>query len=106
VKPLKRPRLAVLLSCYDELGESITQPAEELACKLPLVASFIRNNWHKDEVSIWGLSSLGQELTGNSGVDVFIDEGPEHQGWIVMPKGDERNQDLSLPLKWLLDGIT
>lgn len=105
VKPLERPRLAVLLSCYDELGESTDTPADELARKLPLVASFIRSNWHKDEVSIWGLSSLGQELTGNSGVEVFIDEGPEHQGWVVKPQDGDRVQDLSLPLKWLLDGI-
>lgn len=105
VKPLKIPRLAVLLSCYDELGKTTSTPAEELARKLPLVASFIRNNWHKDEASVWGLSSLGQELSDHSGVEVFIDEGPEHQGWVIVPQGGERNQDLSLPLKWLLDGI-
>jgi hypothetical protein len=106
VTPLQSPRLAVLLSCYDELGETNVAPAEELARKLPLVASFIRNNWYEDEVSVWGLSALGQPLTKSSGVEAFIDEGPEYQGWVMVPAGGERNIDLTLPLKWLLDGIT
>ncbi len=103
VTPLQSPRLAVLLSCYDELGEASDVPSEELARKLPLVASFIRNNWHEDKVSVWGLSALGQTLTSSSGVEAFIDDGPEYQGWVISPAGGERNTDLSLPLKWLLD---
>jgi len=106
VTPLQTPRLTVLLSCYDELDGTTATPAEVLAQKLPLVASFIRNNWHSDEVSVWGLSSLGQELTDKSGAEAFIDDGPEHQGWVVLPQGGDRNKDLRLPLKWLLDGIS
>jgi len=106
ITPLQSPRLAVLLSCYDELGKTRATPAEELAHKLPLVASFIRNNWHEDEVSVWGLSALGQSLTDSSGAEAFIDDGPEHQGWVISPVGGDKNTDLSLPLKWLLDGIT
>jgi hypothetical protein len=102
VAPLQSPRLAVLLSCYDELGNPEESPAELLANKLPLVASFIRNNWCTETVSIWGLSALGQELTGSSNAETFIDDGPERQGWVIPPDGVDPDVDISLPIKWLL----
>lgn len=104
VNPIQTPRLTVLLSCYDEITGTDTKPMDVLNERLPLVASFIRNNWAPDQRSVWGLSSLGQELTPESSVDEFIDDGPEYQGWVIAPDGGDRNSDLCLPIQWLVNG--
>jgi len=105
VARLARPRLAVLLSCYDEL-EAIDHlpPKEILAQRLPLVAAFIDSLWLPDAASVWGMSALGRLLEKNSIDEHFIDEGPEYQGWVVPPEGGNPNADLSCPLAWLLGG--
>lgn len=102
VKALKTPRLAILLSCYDELEEIDTPPMKVLSNKLPLLASYIRNNWTKESVSVWGLSALGQNLSSSSQSDAFIDNGPETQGWLVSPEGGNRKTDLTLPIEWII----
>lgn len=104
VQPLTSPRIAILLSCYDEISEPQKTPIETLSKKLPLLSSFIRNNWQENQFSVWGLSALGQKLNNETNNDTFIDEGPEHQGWIIRPEGDKQDKDLTLPLQWLLDG--
>jgi hypothetical protein len=102
VTRLRRPRLAVLLSCYDELDRTDGTPREVLAEALPLVSSFIESNWAAEAVSIWGLSALGRVLDRTSEDDDFIDEGPEVQGWVVPPEGGARDPDLTRPLAWLV----
>ncbi|MDI1444865.1 hypothetical protein [Polyangium sp. 6x1] len=100
---LQRPRLAVLLSCYDELGAAPQQPPREVLNEtLPLMSSFIESTWAPGEASIWGLSSLGCLLEPNSENATFIDEGPEHQGWLVPPEGGTSDTDLTRPLAWLV----
>lgn len=96
------PRLAIMLSCYDELGAEGLMPAEVLANRLPLFSTFVHSVWRAGTISVWGLSSLGRELHSTSRDDGFIDNGPETQGWIVLPTGDHRDPDLTLPLHWLL----
>lgn len=102
VNPISSPRLAILLSCYDELGSKSIKPVEVLSEKLPLVSSFVRNNWLPDAVSVWGLSALGKPLNESNNSDTFIDEGPEYQGWVVPPDGSDKDTDLTLPINWLL----
>lgn len=97
----EHPRLAVLLSCYDELAVEDMLPAQVLAQYLPLLAAFVDSLWKPDAVSFWGLSALGCHLEKNSDDDNFINQGPEHQGWIISPQG-QRDSDLSRPLAWLL----
>lgn len=104
MRPLENPRLAVLLSCYDEISDTSGTPMEVLNERLPFLASFIRNNWMHEQCSVWGLSALGQELTPSSNVDKFMDEGPEFQGWVVSPNGGDRNMDICLPIQWLVNG--
>ncbi|WP_095064991.1 hypothetical protein [Pseudomonas sp. Irchel s3f19] len=101
VDRLNKPKLAVMLSCYDELKTSNKPPAAVLAERLPLVSSFIKSNWNSDKISVWGLSALGGELDKDSCDEHFIDEGPETLGWIVDPAGN-RSSDLTLPLAWVL----
>jgi hypothetical protein len=102
VARLRQPRLAVLLSCYDELNRIDVPPREVLAETLPLVASFIHSIWAPAAVSIWGLSALGRLLKADSADETFIDGGPELQGWVIPPEGGPRDPDLSRPLAWLL----
>ncbi|MDV6344772.1 hypothetical protein [Nitrosomonas sp. Is37] len=102
ISRLKEPRLAVLLSCYDELeGTDSLKPKQIFANYLPLAANFIQSLWAADGVSIWGLSALGRLLQPDSEDEDFINQGPEYQGWIVTPEGRQES-DLSLPLAWLL----
>ncbi len=79
-----------------------TAPVSVLERKLPLVASFIQSVWARGHVSVWGLSALGRPLESKSRDEVFIDEGPESQGWVVRPEGGVQDGDLCLPLAWLL----
>ncbi|MFC5510620.1 hypothetical protein ACFPOU_05735 [Massilia jejuensis] len=96
------PRLAIMLSCYDEVNAGEVPPATILARYLPLFSTFLHSVWPSDAVSVWGLSSLGRELNRRSHDDAFIDNGPETQGWTVLPAGGPSSQDLTLPLHWLL----
>jgi len=97
----EQPRLAVLLSCYDELTTDGLLPSQVLAEHLPLVSAFIDSIWKPSAVSIWGLSALGCLLEQNSDNENFINQGPEYQGWVVSPDG-QQDSDLSRPLAWLL----
>ena len=97
----EQPRLAVLLSCYDELAIDDLLPNQVLAKHLPLLSAFIDSLWRPEAISFWGLSALGCHLEKNGGDENFINQGPEHQGWIISPEG-QKNSDLSRPLAWLL----
>jgi hypothetical protein len=97
------PRLAVVLSCYDELQSDAKAPRELLDDRFPLLSSFLESTWQPGSLSVWGLSSLGKPLAEDTSDDDFIDEGPEHQGWVLPPEGARREADLSLPLAWLLE---
>ena len=103
VQRLGRPRLAVLLSCYDELDAGERPPSEVLAERLPLVSSFVTSNWEPESRTVWGLSALGRLLEPNSSDEAFIDQGPEFQGWVVPPDGGPPQRDLCRPISWLLD---
>lgn len=96
-----QPRLAVLLSCYDEVAVEGRRPSQVLTQHLPLVATFIDSLWEPNAVSVWGLSALGCLLEKDSDDENFINQGPEQQGWIISPEG-QQHSDLSLPLAWLL----
>lgn len=101
---IESPKVAVLLSCYDEVNTENATPNIILEQRLPMLASYLVSNWDKDKLSIWGLSALGKELTKISKDEGFINEGPETQGWIISPDEtiDHKNSDLTLPIKWLL----
>ncbi len=103
-RPISTPRLAVMLSCWDELPQEqqARGPQAVLAQALPLLTQFIDANWQRSAWATWGLSSLGRALP-KGGIDKeFALTGPEHAGYVIMPEG-EHNDDLTLPLKWLVD---
>ena len=105
VQRLHRPRLAVLLSCYDEIPEPHGTPSQTLAAKLPLLSAFIHSAWAASDVSIWGLSALGKPLASDSQDEDFRQFGPEEQGWVIAPEGGEHDKDLTRPLAWLLESL-
>ncbi|CAG9298184.1 TRAFAC clade GTPase domain-containing protein [Celerinatantimonas diazotrophica] len=102
ISSLTTPRLAILLSCYDELTTTDQPPLEVLKAKLPLFESYLSSTWHESAISIWGLSSLGKSLGSSTNDDDFIDEGPEYHGWVCTPDGKSNDGDLTKPLAWLL----
>lgn len=100
-KPIPEPRLAVVLSCWDEF-EAPGTPEQTLAGRLPLVDAFIRSTWHDKAWSVWGLSSLGRALSQDTQDPEFAQQGPEHFGYVIPPGSTTQNPDLTAPVAWLL----
>jgi hypothetical protein len=95
------PRLAVVLSCWDEL-ENPGTPEQIFSSRLPLVEAFVRSTWKNSVWSVWGLSSLGRQLSQSERDPEFLQEGPENFGYVVPPGSTEKNSDLTAPVAWLL----
>ncbi|MNY02214.1 hypothetical protein D3C86_1347790 [compost metagenome] len=98
---LSEPRLAVVLSCWDELDGAGT-PEEEFASRLPLLDAFVRSTWKQGSWSVWGLSSLGRPLDQNLRDSEFAQKGPEHFGYVVPPGNTYKDPDLTAMIAWLL----
>ncbi|MFA0390102.1 hypothetical protein AB4508_13545 [Vibrio splendidus] len=99
-KPALNPRLCVLLSCWDELGED-KLPEELLRSRMPMLSSFISSTW--SEPSVLGLSALEQSLDPKEYDEDYSIRGPEQFGYIVLPDG-QRTPDLTLPIQHLIAG--
>lgn len=94
----RRPALAVLLSCWDELEESQrVTPAAVLRKNLPMLADYICNNWSEQRRIVLGLSATGVALSKAAPNQDFIYKGAEAMGWIVDANG-EYSPDLTLPI--------
>ncbi|WP_312144657.1 hypothetical protein [Brevundimonas sp.] len=95
-----RPRLGVLLTCWDEPGgEGL--PAEAFASRLPLVSAFVKANW--SDALIMGLSALERPLSPEMPDMDYATQGPEHFGYVITPHG-ERDSDLTAPIHALIGG--
>lgn len=101
-KQITCPRLAVVLSCWDELGACGT-PEEVFQDRLPLLNAYIRNTWAGSGWSVWGLSSLGRELRPDVRDTDFVVKGPEQFGFVVPPGRTDHLSDLTAPVAWLLE---
>jgi hypothetical protein len=98
-RPLDRPRLGVLLTCWDELGFD-GKPAAALESRLPMLAAFIRSNWRSP--AVLGLSALERPLSPHDRDAEYVSRGPEEFGYVVQADG-RRSSDLTVPIKQLLD---
>ncbi len=96
-----RPRLAVVLSCWDELDDDGT-PEEVFRSRLPLLHAFVRGTWTEESWSVWALSALGRSLRPDSRDEDFVVQGPENFGYVIAPKSTDHNPDLTAPVAWLL----
>lgn len=97
-RPLGKPRLTILLSCWDEL-ETTELPADLLASRLPMLWSFVRSNWTSPTVI--GLSALERTLSKTDADREYAIRGPEEFGYVVLPNG-EKNTDITLPIQRLM----
>lgn len=99
-QPLRKPRLTILLSCWDEL-DTTERPADLLASRLPMLWSFVRSNWISPTVI--GLSALERGLSKTDADQEYAIRGPEEFGYVVLPDG-VKNTDITLPIQRLMDG--
>ncbi|EKU31474.1 MULTISPECIES: hypothetical protein [Alcaligenes] len=99
-RPLRKPRLMILLSCWDEL-ETTELPADLLASRLPMLWSFVRSNWASPTVI--GLSALERALSKTDVDQEYAIRGPEEFGYVVLPDG-EKSADITLPIQRLMIG--
>jgi hypothetical protein len=88
------PQLCILLSCWDELGQTGT-PASILSNQLPMFYQFVSSNW--PEPIIMGLSALERPLDKKVSDEEYVTKGPEHFGYIVTQDGST-STDLTIPL--------
>jgi double-GTPase-like protein len=102
-EPARSPRLAVLLSCWDELpeAESALGPLKVLEGRAALFSEFLQSRWDPSAISWFGLSSTGRALREGTPDDDFQERGPEAFGYVIDPEG-ESSVDLTIPLQWLL----
>lgn len=97
-RPLCKPRLTILLSCWDEL-DTTELPADLLASRLPMLWSFVRSNWISPTVI--GLSALERALSKMDADQEYAIRGPEEFGYVVLPDG-VKNTDITLPIQRLM----
>ena len=95
-QPLTRPRLTILLSCWDELTNP-GRPLEALGRTAPLLRAFVESNWHPDSLNVLGLSALERALDRETPDMDFARRGPENFGYVVRANG-EVSRDLLEPL--------
>ncbi|MDM4770221.1 hypothetical protein [Solimonas sp. SE-A11] len=93
-----RPRLTVLLTCWDEL-KTEELPGSILQQQLPMLTDFIKSTWASPEVL--GLSALERPLHPRDQDPEYAARGPEQFGYVVLPDG-QRSTDLTLPIQRLL----
>jgi hypothetical protein len=113
VRPVRRPVLGVLLSCYDEvqepqqrkaLKEPARPPAQVLRERLPLLSSYIEAVWDPGARVVLGVAALGRPLLRDEPDFDFILQGPESHGYVVLPNGEE-HPDLTLAVSLALDRL-
>ena len=96
------PRLAVLLSCCDEIAgdEQMMVPTDVLKRRAPLFFNFLTSNWKPEELSVFGLSSTEKPLPKDVPDRAFARRGLSKWGYVINEEGD-RSPDLTLPVQWL-----
>lgn len=97
-RPLVKPRLTILLSCWDEL-ETMELPPDLLASRLPMLWSFVHSNWVSPTVI--GLSALERALSNTDADQEYATRGPEEFGYVVLPDG-VKSPDITLPIQRLM----
>lgn len=106
LKRIAAPSLAVLLSCWDEIGgiQNITRPDDLLKERLPLLYEFVTANWLDEKRAIFGLSALEKPLREDSQDSEYVDRGPASFGYVVKTDGSHTS-DLTLPISTLIASI-
>jgi hypothetical protein len=100
-RPLRAPRLMVLLTCWDEMPAALEpdNPQDVLRRRLPMFCEFLFSTWER--VRVFGLSALEKPLSKTDRDSDFAESGPEKFGYVVLPDG-ARSTDLTLPIRTLI----
>lgn len=105
----RKPRVAVLVTAWDILDREQTtrSPTEFLAKEYPLFAGRI-GDVSRLEIAVFGVSVVGGDLADSSFRQSFLSTGLQDAGYIVPPtgRGGQREPDLTLPITWVLDGLS
>jgi GTPase SAR1 family protein len=83
-------KLTVVLTCWDELENTVT-PKDELRKILPLLLDFIEANWIESKINILGLSSQGGSLKDSELKNKYQEEGSENFGYMLKSDGAKDN---------------
>lgn len=100
-RPVDRPRLGIMLSCWDELSFD-GLPAAALESRMPMLAAFVRSNWR--DPMIVGLSALERPLSSAESDQQYVSRGPEEFGYVIQSDG-LRTSDLTAPIQQLLNNF-
>lgn len=102
-RPVEKPVLGVVLSCYDELADTSEKPpGEVLRDRLPLVSDFVCSMWAPESLLVFGIAALGRALDPVEPDVDFLTEGPEANGYLILPDGSP-TPDLTLAVSLLMD---
>jgi len=86
---INKPRLTILLSCWDKLGyPEKTVPATVLLEKMPLFSQFVKSTWEQENLAVKGLSSLSRDLNSKTPDMDFAVDGPENFGYFIDESGE------------------
>lgn len=86
---INKPRLTILLSCWDKLGyPEKTVPAIVLSEKMPLFYQFVKSTWEQENLAVIGLSSLSRDLNSKTPDMDFAVDGPENFGYFIDETGE------------------
>jgi len=86
--------LTLVLSCWDELGETPPRPEMLAEQRLALLVNFCRARLGASRFRIVGMSAQGHELDDDRPAADYLDEGPQRMGWLVQADGT-RDTDLT-----------
>ncbi|MCA6115201.1 hypothetical protein J6524_09855 [Bradyrhizobium sp. WSM 1738] len=101
-RPIARPKLGILLTCWDELRIDGAVPEVALKERLPMLWDFVSSNWQTPKVM--GLSALGRPLSPSEQDVEYVSRGPEHFGYVVGSDGST-SPDLTLPIQSFLNEL-
>ena len=99
--PIERPKLVVVLSCWDEI-QSDQKPREILQTILPMFLHFVDALWQPNALKILGLSAQEFPLDTPEAKDRYQDELAENFGYIVLENG-EKDKDITKLIKLALE---
>ncbi|RCS49199.1 hypothetical protein DTL42_11710 [Bremerella cremea] len=101
--PTLKPKIGVVLSCWDEVCDKPNVvPESLLGDKAPLIYQFLESNWVNESQFVMGLSSTGKPLDQNKPDEDFKKRGPEEFGFSIDTDGSQVD-DLTLPISKLLE---
>lgn len=92
-------RLAIAISAWD-LVQGTSKPARWVERQLPLLSQFIRANDTVFEAEYYGVSAQGGDLDENS--QQLKDHVHPSERIVVVDAKGERSNDVTLPLRWLM----